>query len=445
MNIVLPVHHFPPQHSLGAELYSLRLARWLMQHGHHVEVVCVERIDTGASGAIAARRDVYEGVPVWRLALNLRQAPDSLRWSYDNPLIGAWFADYLARTRPQLIHMQSGYLITASVLDAARALGVPSVITLHDFWFLCPRITLLRGDGQICHAIPEDPAACGWCMQLERRRYRLADRVTGGWLGKTSVALGMREAREAIARRRAHLQRALGDAAAVIAPSQFLAGMFRDLIDAAKLHVLPLGIDTQRLAATPAAADDGALRLGYIGQISPHKGVHVLVQAMHMLPKYGRPVELAIHGDLEKYPRYTRQLQQQAASNPQIRLHGRFEHARLSDVLSSCHALVVPSLWFENSPLAILEAHAAGRPVLASALGGMAELVRDQINGLHFQPGDAADLARQIQRLREDAALLPRLRRGISAPPTVDDELRALLQIYQAAITPQALTPLEVG
>jgi glycosyltransferase involved in cell wall biosynthesis len=81
-----------------------------------------------------------------------------------------------------------------------------------------------------------------------------------------------------------------------------------------------------------------------------------------------------------------------------------------------------------------MEAHAAGRPVLTWALGGMAELVRDEVDGLHFQPGDAEDLARQIERLRGEPGLLGRLASGVAPPATIDAEMAVMLRIYESAL-----------
>ena len=178
MKIVLPVHHFPPRYSAGAELYTFRLARWLQSHGHRVEVVCVEAIDQGAPDELHATADRYEGIPVWRLAFNLGSEENSARVHYDNPLPGEWFADYLQRARPDLVHFQAGYLIGVASMEATAAAGIPMALTLHDYWYLCPRISLQRGDGSLCETIPDDPAGCAWCMLLEKRRFRLADRMS---------------------------------------------------------------------------------------------------------------------------------------------------------------------------------------------------------------------------------------------------------------------------
>jgi glycosyltransferase involved in cell wall biosynthesis len=439
VNIILPVHHIPPRYSAGAELYTLRLAHWLIEHGHMAEVVCVERVGERNGEELVAEHDTYAGVPVWRLSLSLSQPLGLSRSAYDNPAVGRWFAGYLARSGADVLHLQSGYLLTASVLAAAHAEGVPAVLTLHDFWFLCPRITMLRGDGSLCAEVPADPAGCAWCLRLDSRRYRVPDQATGGLVGALARAVGMRGARAAVADRRERLRAALVTVGAAIAPSHFLARMFADQVDPARLHVLRYGVDAARLGQAPAPPDDGVLRLGYVGQIAAHKGVDLLVRAVQMLPPDGRPVLLTIYGDLDQHARYGQQLRQLVGGDPRIRLAGRFEHGQVTAVLGACDAIVVPSIWYENSPLAIMEAHAAGRPVITSALGGMAELVRDEIDGLHFRPGHADDLARQLQRLRADLDLLPRLRRGVVAPASIDDEMRTLMDIYQRVIGEHSL------
>ncbi len=432
MKILLAVHHFPPRYSAGAELYAYRLARWLLANGHQAEVVCVEELDPRRPAGLAARREDYGGVPVQRLSLGMAGAPAS--WAYDHALINAWLHDHLERSRPDLVHLHSGYLLGAGVIDEAHAAGLPAVVTLHDYWFLCPRFTLLRGDGRLCAEVPADPAACAWCLKLDQRRFRLPERLSGGAAGKLWAALAGSAGREAQAERRARLRQALGRASLVVAPSRFLAEIYGDAIRAEQLLILRYGLDISNLTPTPLPPEDRPLRIGYIGQIAPHKGVHVLVEAVQRLPAAGRPLEVMIYGNPEQNPAYTQQLRRLIRDDPRIRLAGRFENSRLGEILDQCAATVVPSVWYENSPLAIMEAHAAGRPVIASAMGGMAELVRHGVDGLHFAPGDAADLARQIQRLRSEPGLLAKLAAGIRAPVSIDDEMMVLAAAYERII-----------
>jgi glycosyltransferase involved in cell wall biosynthesis len=444
MKILLAVHHFPPRYNAGAELYTFRLARWLLAHGHAAEVVCIETLDNDRNAGVVAEHEHYEGVPVWRLHLGLRGAPAD--WSYANPLVAAWVGDYLREQRPDLLHLHSGYLIGGGVIAAAQAQGIPSIITLHDYWFLCPRITLLRGDGKICNPIPADPAGCAWCLHLDQRRYRMSDQISGGAAGRAWIALASGSERDQQAARRAYLRQTLHTVDLALAPSRFLASCFSEVMPAERIRVLRIGVEQSHLRQVPPPNSATALRLAYIGQIAEHKGVHVLVEAVQRLAHTGRPVTLTIHGNLHSFPAYAQRLRQMIGTDERITLAGPFANGQIASVLAAADLVVVPSIWYENSPLTILEAQAAGRPVLASALGGMAELVRDGIDGLHFIPGDAADLARQIQRLRSEPGVLARLAAGIRPPLSIDEELSGLATIYaQVVARPQSAPFLEVA
>lgn len=434
MKIAFPVHHFPPRYSAGGELYTFRLARWFQQHDHDVEIICVESINSGAPDRIETMADRYEGIPVQRLSFDLFGAGRP-RWRYDNPLLTKWFADYIERARPDLFHFQAGYLLGVTPLEVAVRAGIPTLLTLHDYWFLCPRITLQRGDGSLCDSIPEDPAGCAWCMRLESRRYRLPDRLLGGRLGDVARRFALNDNRVFYADRRARLLQALALPDLVIAPSHFLAGLFEAHVQPDKLRYIRYGMDAAAFKARRAPGAPGsALRFGFIGQIAPHKGVHLLVKAFQVLRPKDRPIELHIYGNLDAQPEYVRHLRRMASATPSIHFNGSFENGRLAEVLSGMDVSVTPSIWYENSPLAIHEAHAAGLPVITAELGGMAELVRDGIDGLHFRPDDAADLACKMQQIIDQPELLPRLRAGVLLPRTLDEEMEQLSGIYHRLV-----------
>jgi len=435
MKFVLPVHHFPPRYSAGAELYTLQLARRLRAQGHHVEVICIEAIDRENDGTLHVEEDNYEGFTVWRLFFDLIHAPDPQAWRYANPLLGRWFTDYFRQHRPDIAHFQAGYLLGAAPLEAAADNGIPTVLTLHDYWFLCPRITLLRGDGTLCEAIPSDPAGCAWCLRLESRRYRIPDRLTQGVFGSLIGRLAMDTGRSAIAHRRARLLAALTIPAAVIAPSRFLAERFAPFIEPKRLRVLRFGLDREPFIRQHRAADDGVLRIGFTGQIAPHKGVHLLIEAFRRV-QARQPIELHIYGGLEAHPDYVRRLRRLADNDGRIQFHGRFENGRVAEILTALDVNVAPSIWYENSPIAILESQAAGTPVIAAALGGMAELVQHGVNGLLFRVNDAHDLAQQIARLLDEPGLLDSLRANTPTVKTPDEEMAELFELYRQIARP---------
>ncbi len=442
MKIVITVHHFPPRYTSGAELRAYRTAAWLRDHGHDVHVVCVEAIDTGDGHGLTFENQPYDGLPVRRLSFNLAAAPDPFRWAYDNPGIGEHLRGYLAKLAPDLLHLISGYLMSGSTLRAAMDLQIPTVVTLTDFWFLCPRITLLRSNGQLC-APPFDAATCARCLGEKKRRYRLLGRVAPNLM---NVFWRLRKTQmRNVETRMAFLRQALDQADAIISPSQFLRSIFIEAgVEPERIIFSRQGRDFPDL--TPEMLEkrpSSGLRVGYIGQIAWFKGVHVLFEAARRMPDASLSVRA--YGDPRPFPGYTAHLRQLISGDERLELSGLYRRQEVSQVLRDLDVIVVPSLWYENSPNAILEAFGHRTPVIASNLGGMAELVRDGENGLLFAPGDADDLAQQLRRLLDAPHLLTALREGIGPVKSVAQEMGELEEIYRVVAGNGRLRPEELS
>lgn len=431
MKLTIAVHHFPPRYISGAELRAYRTAAWLRDHGHDVSIVCVEAIENGDGDGLGFKDDTYGGLPVRRLSFNLAAAPDPFRWAYDNPWIGEHLREYLAELKPDLLHLISGYLMTGSALRAAMDLDIPTVVTLTDFWFLCPRITLLRSNGQLC-APPFDAITCTRCLGEEQRRYRIPGQIAP----KLMRAFWQRQSNRAaqVQARMDFLRETLSRTDAIISPSQFLRRLFIETGIAPERIVFSRqgrdfpGLTLEQAVKTPAEY----LRIGYMGQVAPHKGVHLLFEAVRQMP--GAALEVKAYGDSGPFPAYTRRLQRMARQDFRLSLAGVYERTKVSRVLQGLDVVVVPSVWYENSPNTILEAFAHRTPVIVSDLGGMAELVEDGVNGLRFAPGDASSLAAKLRLLLDDPGLLNRLREDIPPVKPVAQEMTELLEIYTSVI-----------
>lgn len=448
MRILIAVHHFPPTFGGGAEWRAYRTARGLRQAGHQVRVVCVESIKHGDGGRLEDVVTACDGIDVHRLHFSLAKSPDPFLWSYRNPLVGDTVAGLVREFRPDVLHLIGGYLMSGSTIEAAQTAAVPVVLTLTDFWFLCPRITLVRSDSSLC-ASPADSAACALCLCKERRRYRLLDVYSGGMLGRAlsrawSLPLPLFEngaARLAALReRRAYLLSLLSATDVVISPSHFLKEVFEAQgVSPRRFLYMQQGLDTSSWAAAERVSPDSLMRIGYIGQLARHKGVNVLVEAFHYLRARGRTPQLMLYGDPDQFPRFVRRLRKQAGERQDIVFAGRFEHSQIRRIHAHLDVLVVPSVWYENSPNVILEAFAAGTPVVVSRLGGMAEMVTDGVNGFQFEAGNARDLARVLQRLVDQPDLAATL--GRSSPPvkTVQQEIEELVEVY-TGLTPRPVS-----
>jgi glycosyltransferase involved in cell wall biosynthesis len=441
--ITIAVHHFPPTFKGGAEWRAHRTARWLQGQGYTVKVICIEAVDDTTTADLRWVDEEFDSLAVRRLFSNLANAPDPVRWEYDNLWIEAHLSRYLAEEKADIFHLMSGYLMTAAAIRAAKSLDIPVVLTLTDFWFLCPRITLQRTSGQICEE--NTSLDCVRCEFEKRRRFRLPTQkmpILTDTLWHRAQALPVISERVArVDDRATALQAALGEVDVAICPSHFLKGVYISKgFKARRMQFLRQGL--VHMPVLPLKRTSSAqLRVGYIGQIAHHKGVHVLIDAFLKLGYASRQVELKLYGDTTQFPDYYRGLQskliqtaQGSKTNGQIQFLGTFENRQISQVYEEIDVLVVPSIWYENSPNVILEAFAHQTPVIASDLGGMAELVADKETGLLFAPNNADDLAQKLKVILDDPGMLVSLQENIVPPTTLDTEMSELSQIYQSIL-----------
>jgi glycosyltransferase involved in cell wall biosynthesis len=438
MRILFVLHQYLPRHVTGTEQYARSLARGLVGRGHQVEVFAYEPlIQYAAPGRDWFEQDeIVDGIPVHRCSVHPRHSPNRELGEYENPLVGELFGRWLRPRQFDLVHVFHARNIGLEALRAPRRLGLPVVVHLMDFWFLCPNFLLLRRDGQLCDGPPDGGFGCIGCMDPELAA-AVDEQQVREHLRPLSDQAQTRNplptpARRALAlvTRKQQMFEALAAADAVIAPSKFLRQKFEAQgFPAGRIRHLPYGLDPERTASRPAtisARDPRSLEAGYVGSISRHKGVHVAIAAVKSL---ARGVRLHVHGGLESHPDYSDELRALGGDDPRIVFHGRFETTELGRVLAGLDCLVAPSLWYENTPFSVLEALDFGLPVVASDLGGIAEVVEHERNGLLFPAGDSEALAAALARLGGDRPLLGRLAAGARVPG-IDADVAALLALY---------------
>ncbi|MGQ9626037.1 MAG: glycosyltransferase family 4 protein [Anaerolineae bacterium] len=441
MRVLFAVHHFPPTFKGGAEWRALRTVQALHCAGNKVMVVCIESIAQGSSSIAVAAKTMEDGISIHRLYFNLARTPDPFQYSYRNPLIGRYLRDVITEWKPDVLHLISGYLMSGSTIEAAQAAEVPVVVTLTDFWFLCPRINLVQSDGTLCQ-MPMDYLRCVLCLCKEKRRLRIPDHLSKGILGRMLRRLwqyplglhlsGVSRLEQKVKMRHNYLLSMLNSVDVVISPSRFLKQLFEAQgVCPRRFLYIRQGLDLERFAPPKLKRADFFLRIGYIGQIARHKGVDVLIRAFNKLHEGKRKPRLLIYGDSEQFPGFTRQLQKDIIRKDDIVFAGKFDNSRIGHIHGRLDVLAVPSVWYESSPTVILEAFAAGTPVVASNLGGMAELVEHEVNGLLFKAGNDQDLARQLQRLLDQPELLKDLRAGAPTVKSIEEEVKELIEVYQ--------------
>jgi glycosyltransferase involved in cell wall biosynthesis len=450
MKILFATHFFPPGAAGGTESYTLGLARRLKAMGHSPHVVCAENWGKGRMFQPRHRDAPYEGIPVRRLSWNWQLAPDPFVSLFDNHEVEHHLEAYLRELAPDVMHITSCYSLGSGIIRAATHAGVPIVLTLTDFWFISPRQTLRRGDGSLCSG-PTSPAQCARCLAADSTIYRMLTRglpsevVARGLVQVNRWPLlarqrGLRGYVGDVALRRRALRRAFDQVDIAIAPSRALKDIYvHNGFPSERIRLSRYGLDLSWRANLQSRQSSDQLRVGYIGQIEPMKGVDLLVQAFRSIAH--RSAELRIFGDLEKNPPYAQRVRALAGGDRRTLFMGPFERPRLAEVLSQVDVVAVPSVWLENAPVVIAEAFAAGRPVIATDLPGMSELVEHEVNGLLFSRGDVSALANALNRFVEEPQLHKQLVRGIQPVRSIDDEAAMLVEVYAALTHPLVTAP----
>jgi glycosyltransferase involved in cell wall biosynthesis len=421
-----------------------------------VTVLCAERDPGRPHGEIAWR--LQGPLPVAEIVNNCSAA--TFADTYRSPLLTRRIAQVLDAVQPHVVHVHSLLNLSFDLPAIARARGVPVVATLHDYSLVCPSggQRVHRAEAHLCRTI--EPERCARCFRdstffvqaafarvaaltgrpkplaraaraLARRAPQLMERAAKAVSrsGVLAVTVGDIEARLAAGRA------VFDDVDLFVAPSPSIAAGFRALgVDASKILISDYGVVP--LVPRPRAPSSGPLRIGFVGTLVWHKGVHVLLDAVARLPK--NSYRLKVYGDTRTFPDYTASLQTQSASLP-VTFMGAFDRADIADVYSGIDVLVVPSLWLENSPLVIHEAFLAGVPIVAARIGGIADLITDGRNGLLYDHDSPAMLHGALQRLIDSPDLLAAL--GRAQPPVkgIVEDAREWDAVYREVLERRSL------
>lgn len=417
------------------------MAKWLSAQGHHVVVFTVEQVNSPEQ---RIEQNEQDGFLVYRLYYDLKESGTEgvFRNLYNHPFVAAMLRNLLDRQSFDLVHIISGYLLGVAAIKVVKEFGLPLVITLTEFWFMCARLNLIQLTGVLCSG-PESAQKCARCLLEDKRRYRLPAKnmpmvMDAFWRVGHHIGFAS-ETERGVAERQKDLKDALALADLVICPSEFLIQKFDHYgYDTSRFVHLRQGMaPSSHEVASPSIDKGKPLRVAYVGQLKYHKGVDLLVDAVIRLITRGKSIELNIWGNAAESPQYVEHLKRRSFLHSSVHWNGAFVGGRIWDILAETDVLVVPSRWYENSPNAILEAFLMRVPVIATDLGGMAELVTDGENGLLFKLDSTNDLTRQLSRLLDDPGLLARLSAKIPQIKTLDQEMLDVMRYYTELLTPK--------
>lgn len=445
LRVALFVHCFFPDHFYGTETYTLELAKNLKQLGHDVAVVAgVFQGEPKREQAIT--RYTFNDIDV--VAFDKNYVPHSrISETYYQESARPYLRQILAELEPDIVHVTHLINHTAVLLEEAHEASIPIVATLTDFFGFCFNNKLEAANGSLCagpNALRSNCIAC-FLKASNNATARKFGGVPLGWAGagialRAAASIGVQpfgsrsHIVDDLVERPDTLKRTYGVYDAMIAPSTFLHSAYlQQGFPPERFHLSHFGVDLDRRAKPTHRADE-PITIGYIGQIAAHKGVDLLVGAVSSLP--ADKVQLRVYGPENQDPVYMAALRAAARSN--VSFHGTFEPDRIADIMGDLDVLAIPSTWYENSPLVLLNALASHTPVIVANVEGLTEFVEEGKTGWSFKRSDRGHLRSVIAALIDD----PRAVRAASAATSYERTsmtmTKHVCELYAAVLSKRA-------
>jgi len=450
MKIIYVLHRFMPRFFSGTEVYTYQLAQEMRQRGHEVQIFCADEVKKGPDSKIIGQEDEYNGLKVHRINFNRKKTPNIIQFSYNNPLVADHFKSFLSSARPDLVHITSFLNLSAAIIDPIQKFSIPAVFTATDYWSFCPKSNLLVFDGSLCNT--SEVKSCLSCLiRLSSFYEQVLKKLKISPFVLTAIFLGLGKisgiknnlfvkAEFALKERSYYILEKLKTLDLIIAPTPHLQGFFaRAGFSPEKLILSGYGLNLDWIKPRSSLFSEQPLRFGYIGMLAQLKGGDILIRSFNRLAPSKRAC-LKIYGDDSHFPLYAKKLKQHAHHNPTVTFSGTFSPDKRGEVLAEIDVLVVPSMWYENAPLVISEAFAAGVPVIGSDVPGISALVKEGVNGLLFPRGDEEDLTRCLEKFLYEPDLLTKLRKNLPPVKSIQENGDELEEIYYKLIKSQTKT-----
>jgi len=409
MKVLFILHQFFPLHYTGTERLTLDLAKQIQRMGNYVTVLTYEpsvplkhkskfliEPDNATKDGFSEIDDIlkkkeyqFETIPV-------------ISFKYIQHRLG--FQIFETKLKKHLSQIIKNFDIVhfthpmwfASALDVCKELEKPTVLTLTDNWLLCPR-GLVTSDNQICDG-PEEGQKC-----METCHYG------------DDVITRFNEA-----------QLFFENIDHVVAGSNFVRKTFSENNWNREIELIPFSIDHSHVKAID---DPKEIVFCFIGTFIWHKGIHVLINAFKMVKN--DKLQLKIYGRGDERDPYVKDLLNLAKDDERIQFCGTFDYGELPEIMQGISITIIPSSYKENFPLVMQNSLAYNKPVIASNLGGMPEVIKDNVNGFLFEPENVEQLARIIHKISQNPEIIEKLKKGITSPPRIESEALQYENIYR--------------
>ena len=414
----------------------------------YVQSLAAEQQRQGVDTLIAAPakrngRYTIHGLQVCRFEVAQEIADVGEMYGEGDPLAAQGFGEILTRELPDVLHLHAFTRgVSLLLVREAKRRGIPVVFSYHTPTVSCQRGTLLKWGSEVCHGIL-DVTECARCTLHGHGVSKIGSTIAAGipsrlgrFLGGMRLSGGVWTAArmtELIRVRQDKFRSLMAEVDHVIALCQWVKDLLlRNHVPEKKITVSRQGLDDLPAQLSGQSRPAVPIRVAFLGRLDPTKGVDILIQALKLNPRLD--VRLDIFGVVQQGAgeTYLRNLQDLAKGDARITFQPPISSDEVISKLRDYDLLAVPSQWLETGPRVVLEAFAAGIPVIGSNLGGIAELIRHNVDGLLVEPDSVDEWAGALRSIVEDPGLLESLRSGIRPPRSVREVAAETQEVYSA-------------
>jgi glycosyltransferase involved in cell wall biosynthesis len=401
MKVLHVIHGYPPYYMAGSEVYTYNLTRELAKHD---DIIVFTRIENPFEKAYSIHDENIDDIKIRRI--NKPQRDYTLKDKYLDKNIDIAFESFAKTIQPDIVHIGHLSHLSTNMVKIAKKESIPVIYTVHDFWLFCFRGQMIDSGLNLCSG-PSDKN-CLRCV-----KYLFKDKIT----------------EEDVTEYREHMKHVVDNIDVFLSPSLFLKKFYvNNGVSPKKIRYSKYGFNKNLIKFKDNSFEKkSTINFGYMGRIIPVKGVKILLEAFQDLKT--KNANLYVFGDSNISSKYLG-----SYANKNVLFKGSFPNWEINRVLDQIDVLIVPSLWFENSPLVIQEAFLAGIPVITSDIGGMAELVKDRDNGFTFPVGDKIALMNILKGIIEDPTILNELKPSNNIVRSIQDDAMAIHSLYEEVV-----------
>jgi len=445
MRILQVTLGFPPYHIGGTDHLSYILSSRLTKKGNTEVYVFTGGLPVDS--VVSQKPERFEDMQIFRVHSLVRQflerqTPNMEVLTYKNFYYENLFEKIIREIKPDVVHFQHTIGLSVSLMHIATRYAKKTIVSLQDFWYLCPRVHLLKLAGMVCSG-PEFGLNCYYCkaksrvMQmggsaLKRKHGRIASKIP------PSIK---RFLKERIQKRKHHMteketskilpflirynyvMESLKRVDAILSPSRFLKESYVNIgkISSSSITTIPLGIVPFRIQREKSFSKP--VRFGFAGSPSRHKGSQLLFEVFKRIQPE--------NGSLVIWGKGWRERSKDFKDIQNIVFKGEYTHKIIDKVFSSFDVLIIPSILGETFSFVAHEAFFAKVPVIASDIGVFPDIIQDGKNGFLFQTNNGDALYNCIKKIIEHPELINKLSKNIKRPKTADEYVNEIYHFYR--------------